>query len=83
MSRTFDFFPLRYGHFVAAVVFWILGVALDPVVVEFVLLGQGEQPLPEVGIQGGLLVALDPALFLPAPAPARLPRIDDILGAGL
>ena len=61
----FELFPLRYGQLVAAVVFFVFRVAFDPVVVQFVSAHQGEQLLPEVGVQGFPFIGLDPAFFLP------------------
>ena len=54
---------------VAAVVLGVGGMALNPMVVDFVLLGQAQQHFPEVGIQSGLFVGLDPILLFPAPGP--------------
>ena len=76
-------FPLTDRQLVAAVVFGIGGMALYPVVVDFMLHGKGKQNLPQIGIQGRLLVGLDPALLLPAPGPALFQSIDDLLGVGI
>ena len=42
------------------------GVSLDPDERDIVLFQQRQHPLPEIDIQRGLLVGLDPTLFLPA-----------------
>lgn len=74
---------LRHRHLVAAVVFGVLRVALHPVVVELVAVHQLQQLLPQVGVQGGFLVAFHPAPLFPAPGPALLQGVDDILGVGV
>ena len=51
-------------------------MALDPVEVDRVVIAQLQQLLPQIGVEGGLLVRLDPPLGLPAPGPARLQGVD-------
>ena len=46
----FQLFPLRNRQFVAAVILGVRGVALHPVVMDFVLSGKAKQNFPEVGI---------------------------------
>ena len=77
--------PFTLGHrqLVAAVVFGVVGVALNPVVAHFMLCRQHKQLLPEVRVQGGLLVGLDPAPLLPAPGPALFQGVNDVLGVGI
>ena len=52
---------LRHCQLVAAVVFLIFRVALDPVVMHPVLFDEGQKLLPEIHIQGGLFVRPFPA----------------------
>ena len=46
----FELFPFRNRQFVAAVVHGIIRMALDPMVVQFMGLGQAQQHFPKVGI---------------------------------
>ena len=71
--------PLPFSHrqLVAAVVFGVGGVALDPVVADIVHFHQIQEGLPEVGVQSGLFVGLDPAFFAPGNGPALLQGIED------
>ncbi len=80
---SFDFLPLGHGQLVAAVVFGVVGVAFDPMVVQFVPHGQSQQLLPQIRVQGRLFVGLDPALLFPAPGPALFQSINDVLGVGV
>ena len=50
--------PLGHRQLIAAVVEGVVGVALYPVEVDGVDPAQLQQPLPQVGVQGGLLVRL-------------------------
>ena len=53
-------------------------MTLDPVIVKSMGVRQGQQPFPQVGIQGGLFVGLDPATLLPAPCPALGKTVNDV-----
>ena len=57
-------------------------MALDPVVMQGMDVRQLQKPVPQVGIEGGLFVGLDPAPLLPARGPALGQSVDDILGIG-
>ena len=46
----FQLLPLPYRKLVAAVIIGVLGVALDPVGMDLVLLAQVQERLPEVGV---------------------------------
>jgi len=50
LTTLFQLFPLRYGQFVAAVIFGIFRVALDPMVVQFVHLRQIQQDFPQIRV---------------------------------
>ena len=79
----FQLFPLVNCQLVAAVIFGVGGVSFDPVVVNLVLHGEHQQFFPEIRVQSGLFIGLDPALFPPAPCPALFQGIDDIFGIGI
>ena len=74
--------PLLYRKAVAALVFGVPGVSLDPVEGNVVLFQQGQEPLPQVNIEGRLLVGLYPALFLPAVYPALGDTVYHVLAVG-
>ena len=66
------------------------GVALQPVVGDFMLLALGQQRGPQIRVQGGGFVCFLPAAGAPPPGPALLQAVDDVLavavqvnGAGL
>ena len=61
----------------------IIRVALDPVETDGVALAQREKPLPQVGVEGRLLVRLDPPTGPPALGPALLYGVNDVLGVGV
>ena len=46
----FQLLPLPYRKLVAAVIIGVLGVALDPVGMDLVLLAQVQERFPEVGV---------------------------------
>ena len=58
-------------------------MALDPVGVHGVVVAQPQQLLPQVRVQRWLFVALHPAPLLPAPGPALLQSVDDVLAVGV
>ena len=58
-------------------------MALDPVETDGVALAQREKPLPQVRVEGRLLVRLDPPTGPPALGPALLQGVNDVLGVGV
>ena len=84
------FLALLHSHAVTAFVFGMAGVALQPVVGDFMLLALGQQRGPQIRVQGGGFVCFLPAAGAPPPGPALLQAVDDVLavavqvnGAGL
>ena len=66
------------------------GVALQPVVGDFMLLALGQQRGPQIRVQGGGFVCFLPAAGTPPPGPALLQAVNDVFavavqvnGAGL
>ena len=55
------FLALLHSHAVTAFVFGMAGVALQPVVGDFMLLALGQQRGPQIRVQGGGFVSLLPA----------------------
>ena len=66
MRLSLQLLPLGHRQLITAVVVGIVGVSLDPVGADLMDLTQRQQPLPQVGVQGGLFVALHPAPSPPA-----------------
>ena len=73
---------LLHRKAVAAFVFGVSRVSLDPVEGNVVLFKKRQQLLPQVNVEGRLLVGLYPALFLPAVYPALCDTIDYVLAVG-
>ena len=67
-------------EFIAALVEFIAGVALDPFPNHLVLGLSGVEALPEVFVEDWLFVGLFPALFLPVGEPVFVQSIDDVFG---
>ena len=74
-GSSFKLSAFQHRLFVAAVVFFVGLMPLDPVVVHLVLPGQTQQRVPQVGVEGRFFVGLDPAPCVssprPSPSPAR------------
>ena len=71
------------GELVAAVVVGVVGVALDPVEGDLMLLAQVEHLLPEVGVERRVFFVAHPAVFLPFDGPALGHGVHDILRVGV
>ena len=59
VDQSSRFSALRHRQLVTAVVVWVAGMSLYPVEVDGVIFTQLQQLLPQVGVEGGLLVPLD------------------------
>ena len=73
-----EFAALGDRHLVAAVIEFVLRMALDPVVAKGMDALQPQQLVPKVRVQGGLFVAFHPALGLPTLSPALGKAVDYI-----
>ena len=82
--NNFSMFPaLGHSQLVAAIIFGVGGVTLDPVIPDLMPGNKREQLLPKVHVQGGLFIALDPTLFLPAIDPALGQGINNVLAVAV
>ena len=69
----------RDGKLIAAVIEFVLGVALDPVTADLMRIAQLQKLFPEVGVQRRLFIGLFPAVAPPRHRPALAERINDVL----
>ena len=76
------YIALLHGKPVAAFIFGMTCVSLDPVEGHLMLFQQRQELLPEVYIECGLLVGFYPALFLPAVYPALCDAVHHIFAVG-
>jgi hypothetical protein len=68
---------------VGAFVFGVAGVALDPFEADFVSLAEGEEGVPEVGVENGFAAGAVPAFALPGVGPALGHGLDEVLGVAV
>ena len=50
VNSLLEFFPFRYGQFVAAVVFGVVRVALNPMIVHLMHMGQLQKLFPKIRV---------------------------------
>ena len=69
----------RDGKLIAAVIEFVLGVALDPVTADLMRIAQLQKLCPEVGVERRLFIGLFPPVAPPRHLPALAERNKDRL----
>lgn len=69
---------MLYSKTVAAFIFGMTGMTLDPVELHIMLFKKRQKLFPEVYVQGRLFVGFYPALFLPPVNPALCYAVNDV-----